>query len=437
VTKKLLIVVFSLLALTSLVRAQLVTGRFSTAVYTFEKFDSIDISRTIARGYQTFQLNITEGDVSVQTSVYGAATLSKPYYGDGIIRMSNLLLRWRNIANAVDASFGRVPIFAGVGIGTVDGALVKMRTLESKLILIGYGGANVRPALKSSGTENLSNNFMIGGQIVGSVGTDTRLSLSYVNRRIQRDEYTVTRFDSLSNPVSVFVSPDARAEQTIGFDARYDDTQLISVYGRYDYNMNAKRNLRLQLSSRLTASEEVGVTVDYVRREPRLSYSSWFNIFPMSAINEIEGGVEYGVSSSTKVYGKFGYVKYIDASTNRFTFGAFTEYGSVNYSGSTGYAGVLNSVSAQCMYPLLERKLIPTVGLSYASYKLDENSKQESVFAGSLGAIARPTQTVSIDIQAQWLTNKVLKNDVRLLAKVDYWFNYNLNLFTNKGTEND
>jgi len=52
--------------------AQLVTGRFTTSLYTWEKFDAENSSATYLRGFQNVQLTIAQGDVSFNTYMQGA-----------------------------------------------------------------------------------------------------------------------------------------------------------------------------------------------------------------------------------------------------------------------------------------------------------------------------------------------------------------------------
>ncbi|MBI4549183.1 MAG: hypothetical protein HY707_14470 [Ignavibacteriae bacterium] len=410
--------------------AQLVTGRFSTSVYTFEKFDTVDVSKVFARGFQTLQLGISEGDVSLNTSLYGVSNLSRSFGDNVAIRINNLFLRWRNIANTVDVNVGRVPIFAGVGNGTVDGALIKARGWDKKIVLSTYGGTSVLSDIKSTGFEDVDKNFFIGGQLIGSFVNNFRFGLSYMNRHIQRESYTALRPDSLFNSIPVLVAPDSRAEQALGVDARYGGSSMLSVYGRYDYDLNFKRSRRVQGHVRFTVTEQIGLTAEYNYREPRIAYNSFFRIFPTSPIREYEGGIEYSSNSSIRASGKFAYVKYSRENSKRFIAGIYTDYGSARFSGTDGYAGELSSVDIQGMYPLFNRVLIPTVGFSFASYRLEAAQiDREDILAGSLGAVVRPIPDISGDVQVQWLRNTVAENDVRLYAKLNYWFSHNLDLF--------
>jgi hypothetical protein len=122
-------------------------------------------------------------------------------------------------------------------------------------------------------------------------------------------------------------------------------------------------------------------------------------------------------------------VKYIDDRSFRYTVGIANQYASASYRRNRGYAGELDAVSAQGAYPLLGRKLIPTLGVSYSSYKLTASDKTDNALAATGGVIARPLQLLSIDVQAQYITNTIYKNDVRLYAGLTFWISHNLNLF--------
>lgn len=86
---------------------QRISGRFTTAVYTFEKFDTVNSSKVIARGFQTMLFDISQGNVSLHTSLYGATNISQSFGNEANIRVSNLFLRWKNIARVLEMNIDR------------------------------------------------------------------------------------------------------------------------------------------------------------------------------------------------------------------------------------------------------------------------------------------------------------------------------------------
>ncbi len=415
--------------------SQTLNGRFSTSVYGWQRYDTVGSSERIVRAFQTVQLEARQGDFSIQTSFLGASDLAESFGDVAPIRVSNLFARWNVPGGMADVNLGRLPVFAGVGIGTVDGLLLKARPWNGTIAVSGYGGANVMPDLRSKGLDDLSNNFFIGGQIIATPVAGGRIGVSYSNRHIQEDSYLGVRPDSLFNPVTMTIVPPIRTEQLVGGDASYNDGRWIYAYGRYERDINTKRTLRGELNARFNATPDLAVTGSAVYREPHVYYGSFFSLLPFDPVREYEGGIEYALTTLITAYGRFGYVQYSGDMSRRLTAGLRVPYASVSFSGANGYSGQLTSVSAQGMYPLWNRRIVPTLGFSFAGYRLLEGvTPRQDLFGGSAGAVYRPVPQFSFDAQIQWLRNTVASSDVRVLGKVNYWFNHNFSEQQEKGT---
>jgi hypothetical protein len=68
------------------------------------------------------------------------------------------------------------------------------------------------------------------------------------------------------------------------------------------------------------------------------------------------------------------------------------------------------------------------VGVSYTTYKLSENEEKNNLITVLAGVNYRPFRVLSVDLQGQYMNNKIYKEDYRFFLKVNYWFNTNLNL---------
>jgi hypothetical protein len=215
----------------------------------------------------------------------------------------------------------------------------------------------------------------------------------------------------------------------VGIDASYRASGSVSIYGRYEYDLNYKQIARWQIFSRVSITDELALTGEYIYRSPRIPVHSYFSIFPRNSVKEIEGGVEYSFTPRWRVFGRLARVSYTFEDNRRYTAGVSSEYGSVSYSGSVGFDGKLNSFSAQLYYPLVEHVFVPTLGASYAEYRLSWEAPVEHVFAGVAGATVRPMPTFSFDLQLQWLNNRITQQDVRLFVKLNYWFSEQMKLF--------
>lgn len=411
----------------SVAMGQLVNLRLMSSAYGWKQYDTVGTSKKFWRGFQSVMLDVGQGDFSLHGHIQGAVMLKKKLDELPDYRLFYGYAQWKDIGKAMDISVGRLPFFVGVGAGTIDGALTKLRLADNVLRMTFYGGANTPLDLTVKKWGPLNRDFTVGGQAVLTV-EDFRFGGSYMNRQRQRPAYYAIRPDSLFNPATVYVDPEQTREQYAGVDFSYWMTKA-TFYTRYDYNVDYKQTQRAQVSLHYYPSSEWGLSVDYMHRAPRLPYNSFFSVFAIPTSDELEGGVDYTVVSSTRIFLRGAMVKYIDNQSFRYTIGVANEYASVSYRRNRGYAGELDAVSAQGASPLLGRRLIPTLGVSYSSYKLIASDKTDNAFAATAGVIARPLQLLSIDVQGQYITNKIYKNDVRLYAGLTFWISHNLNLF--------
>ncbi len=418
----------------SLSPAQLVSGRFVTSFYTWQKFDTVDVSKTYLRAYQTIQLSAAQGDFSLHTYLQGAMNATNDFGDVGRVRVYNLYLTWANIFNAVELDLGRQAVYAGVGNGTIDGAVARARILQNQVVVTGYAGATAPDGLGGVRT-NIHDNNEFGGQVTTTAVPGLRAGLSYMNRHESRDPYWTSRGrDSTFTPVPYYVSYESEAEQYGSVDLFYTYNTLFSVYGRYDHDFNLNQTSRTQAGARVNVTAALALTADFIHRAPRISFNSIFTAFTMNTVDEIEGGVEYGFTPLLRAFAKVASVTYSDDKSHRWTLGFSMGYGSISYSGGDGYAGQLQSFNVQGAYPLLDNKVIPSAGISYASYRFSPDSPtRDEALAIVLGSTVRPMKAFSFDVQGQWLTNKIVKQDMRLFLKLNYWFSERLSIFREEG----
>lgn len=406
--------------------AQIVTGRLSTSFYTWEKFDTTDVSTVYLRGFQTVQLNVAQDDISLHTYLAGA--LMTPNEG-ALTRFYNLYLRWANVGGAVDMNAGRQAIYAGVGNGTIDGFSAKLRLLDDGVTVLGYAGA--APEIGYRGIRgNFHDNLSLGGQIVTTLVRDLRLGISYLNRKEERDPYWALRArDTTYVPVPYYVTFEPEAEELLGADASYRYGALLTVYGRYDHDLKNERASRVQANLRIQVTPKFACTGNYMHRLPRVSFNSIFSAFVQNAVDEVEGGLEYEFAPLFRAFGRVASVTYSGDKSTRWSLGVNSGYGAFSYAGGNGYAGEIQSLSLQAMYPLANNTIIPSVGAAYASYRVDRDQDAMNAWSFLAGGSYRPSGSFSIDLQGQWLANTVYARDLRGFVKFNYWFRERLGLF--------
>lgn len=425
---------YSIIALLLLLSATTVAQRFQarlvSSAYAWERQDSVGKSSQHLFGYQTLQMSLAGGDFSCYTYLQSFNDFTGPVKNDPLVRLYNFYFKWSNIANIGEVSLGRQAIFAGVGSGTIDGGTVGAKFFDSQLKVIGYYGLLPAPRMKAELIGDSKNNFMTGGQIVGSPTEFSHASLSYTKKQIKPDAYVAIRRDSLFNPYTIEIKPTADAEEYFSGDISVEYEEKVSGYARYDYDMLLEKMSRLQLFTRVKVLEPLSITGEYIEREPRLLYNTIFSVFTHNTLKEYEAGAEYSLPWNVQVFGKYGSVSYGDGETSqRITLGANSKHASVSFSRNIGYAGELSAASVTVGYPFCDNKITPTFMLSYARYKLSENASLDNALSMALGVVYRPLQTLSLDAQLQWLQNKIYSNDMRLFVRASYFFSHQLGIF--------
>jgi hypothetical protein len=408
--------------------AQFFQLRLVSSANAWQRHDTVGQTTNYLLGYQTMQLSLAGDHLSFHTYLQGSQEYTGPLNDRGAFRVYNFYLKYSNLFQIADLSLGRQAIFAGVGNGTIDGGLASVRLLDSKVRVLGYYGALPEPNHQFELISDQKNNNMYGAQVVGTPVEFARLSLSYVAKNIKPESYWALRKDSLFNPLLTEISPTAASEQYVSGDVSVD-VNRVSAYARGDVDLNLDKLSRIQLFTRIQLLEPLSITGEYIHREPRLSYNSIFWVFAYNTISEYELGAEYALCKDWQVFGKYGAVSYGDDNSNRITVGTNTKYTSASFSWNTGYSGELAAVSANAGYPLFDNKLTPTVMVSYAHYKLDSNAPMTDALSAALGAVYRPLSALSLDLQLQWIQNKVYSNDMRLFFRGSYYLGEHLNIF--------
>jgi hypothetical protein len=407
----------------SMLSAQKISGRISTSAYAWEKYDTANQSDMLVRMVQTLQLEAAQGPVSFRTYLTGAAGSAGGILNDGRVRVYNAFFKWSNLACLADVNVGRIPVFAGVGIGTVDGLSFEGKALQKKLTFKGFGGMDVNPSLKGNG--KLKENFAVGGQVAGWLTEKLRAGISYINRQHNSTSYYAIRPDSLYNPYTLLVNPPLRKEHLLGFDMLYDVNKFGTIYGRLDYDLLQKRALRGEVNIRADVNEKLSVTGTVIHREPRVFYMTIFSRLNSESVREYEGGLEYELCPWASSFGRFALVQYDDDNGKRLSAGISAKYGSLTAAWTDGAIGSLSSISIDGLYPIAGRMVVPTAGFSYSSYEYPgPTSKREDALSGILGVVVRPLKMLSFDLQVQWLKNRIYGHDVRAFGKMSYWFSH-------------
>lgn len=422
--KKLIFILLIFLPL--IIAAQNINGRLSSSLYTFERFDTTDASDMYVRSFQSLNLNVNKNDFSLRTRINFESDISNPLKNDPRVRFYNLYLEARNIYKVATIKIGRQALYNSVAGGVYDGVNLKLK--YDDYTFTGFYGGNVPAYQKLELTGDWSNNYVLGGKISADVLNDFRFGLSYINKNFKPESYYATRLNSNQEPIQILIENNSNQYEYVSAEASYNKTDLIYVNTKFDYDLNFETASKFEIDARYEQIENLGISVYYNYREPRIRYNSIFSVFNYGNTQEIEGGLDYRITPAITAFGKFGNVTYKTESSQRLTAGLNTNYGSISYRKTFGYAGELDAISLYTARTFLDGLLTPSIGLAYTGYKLSEDAEKNSITSILAGINVKPWVLWSFDLQGQFFNNKIYKNDFRLLFKINYWFNTNLDV---------
>ncbi|HLP17603.1 MAG TPA: hypothetical protein VK470_15175 [Bacteroidota bacterium] len=418
-------------------QAQYFSGRFTTSFYTWQAREAgiaqpgsttapAATKLTLARLYENVQADVLGTNFGLNINAQVSKDLGTQIGTDPELRLSQLTLKARRVADVADVAVGRQFVMAGVGTGYLDGGVLKMSFLEGRVGAQAFGGYSLIDTRTINLKKKIGDNAFYGGQISAEPFTDVLVGFSYMKKSRERDSFQLTKLDSLFNPTVVTMSFDPQEEELAGFDLRYGITTETDLYLRTDYDLNNERVHRVEASGRAQVLPALAVTADYIYRMPRLQFNSIFSVFSYNETQEIEGGVEYEFAPATRAYARYGYVKYADENSGRIRLGGQWEFLNVSYSNNFGYAGDFNGISLQAVYPTADRIFVPSIGFGYAKYKISNDAESNNVMNANIGLTYRPMPMLAADIQAQWIQNPVYDNDFRVFLKFNYIFSKRL-----------
>ncbi len=403
---------------------QNINGRLSSALYTFERFDSQNSSEKYIRTFENIGLNFNLGSFSLITRTNFEANIGNSLDNDPRVRFYNLYLEARKLFDVASIKVGRQSNFNNVAGGLFDGVDLKLE--KWNFTISGFYGGNVPAYQKLEMTDDWKNDYILGGKIETGIIQNVRLALSYVDKNFKAVDYTSLRINNNLDPIQILIQQKSNQYKFISGEASYGLENIFNVYTQYDYDLNFNTTSKFEITGRYEQIKNLGVEIYYNYREPIIRYNSIFSVFDFGNTYEVETGLDYKFFDGLSVFGKYANVKYEDASSERFTLGFNTAFGSASYRKNLGYAGELEAVSVYAGYSFFEGYFTPSVGVSFTNYKLSEDSDKNNLTTILAGFNLRPWKNFSVDIQGQYMDNKIYKNDFRLLAKINYWFNTNL-----------
>jgi len=400
---------------------QSLNGRFSSSIYTFERFDTAGASNNQARTFQMLSFNFGKDKIWLRSNLNLEADIANKLKSDPRLRFYNLYVDLQGLWDIASLKIGRQPLYNSIAGGIFDGATLGLSRSGYKFQV--YYGGNVPAYQKLELIDNWNDNYLLGGEFTIYALTDWRFSAKYINKNFASQSYTAQRMDPDLNPINVLIENKSNQYQFLSGEVSYHKQKNYSVNARYDYDLNFQTSSRVELSGRYESIKNLGLNLYYNYREPKIRYNSIFSVFDYGNTWEIEAGADYLIDNTYTLVGKFGNVAFKGETSQRVTLGISSPWGSITGRKNFGYAGEMDAISLYTAFAILEGLLTPSVGVSYSNYKLAKDDPLNELVSVLVGTNLRPFRTLSFDIQGQYLNNKIYNNDWRFFFKLNFWFN--------------
>jgi len=401
--------------------SQSFNGRFSSSIYLFERQDTLGTAYSQARTFQMLTFNFGKDNIWLRSSFNLEYDVANTLIDDPRFRTYNLYVDVQNLWNVVSLQLGRQPLYSSIAGGVFDGATLGLNYKGYKIL--GYYGANVPPYQAWEVADFSSNNFVAGGEFSVYALMDWRFTAKYINKNFPSQSYQAVRLDPELNPINVLIENESRQYEYLSGEVSYYKKKLYNINARYNYDLNFNTTSRVELSGRYEDIKNLGLTLYYNYQEPMVRYNSIFSVFNFANTWEIEAGADYLIDNNYTLIGKFANVTYQEETSQRVTLGLKSPYGNLILRKNFGFAGELDAISFYTAFAILEGLITPSIGFSYASYKLSPDDYYNEVTSLLGGFNYRPLRMLSFDLQGQYLYNNIYQNDWRLFFKINYLFN--------------
>jgi len=417
-----------LLFFSSISLAQTINTRFSTYFYTWERYDSIltngsNESTTHVRGYQNLFFSASLKKWSFNSLIQTEEDVTSKVGRGFNYRLYNFYVKGRNLFKVLDVKLGRQWVSAGVGRGSIDGLYLNLKLgKEKEYQFNGFGGALTPLDYRLKEYPDISKNYLIGAQFRYYGVKDLMLGLSYSNKHKKPESYLALRADSIFNTKEVTIDVGSPAVRLTGFDFSYRLLNKHNFYGKAYYDLNLKKFLRGEINTRFGITDELKLSLGYHYREPQLRYNTIFWVFNYQKNQEIEGGIDYLFKKDYNVYARISDVIYDDDNSLKFQIGISHPSFGLSFMKYGGYSGESDGIFAYFNRELIKSKLAFESSLNYSHYRLgDYEDDKVSSFSGLIGFTYRPQPQITIDVQGQFLTNRIYDFDTRFLVGFNYW----------------
>lgn len=394
-----LITVFALLG-NSFAQTSL-RGRIRTNVYGWQSHSPGDQNHL--RLYQSIILNVNGigvKNLSFHTYMRTAHDFRSEVQIHAPTRFFNGYFNWKNIGGILDLRLGRQFVHFGVGSVTLDGLKATLTKQRAFVLSVAVGAE--APFTREMEFQSLSNYSVMGAYLSTSYFFDTRVGLSYIQKKREGE----IRWKQFGLTI----------DRNFGVG--------LGLLGKCDYNLEAKYIHELLVRIQFMKNRRFSIYSDLGRRKPRIDSDSFFSIFNPQPYDWLRIGGRYEVMEGTAVHADCRFTRLETDQSSRIALGAEIGMFDVGITNQSGYGG--NQFGAYCgIGRQLGDRLSLGARINFSRFSLEELvGDMENALYSYLRLSYLPLRGLRTEMSIQHLTNPQYKKDLRVLGTISYSFRY-------------
>ena len=409
-----------------------VTGRFTTAVYTFERSYPDTVSRGDLRVYQTARFRVMglgRSELSFQAYLRASLDLRHRAGNDPQYRFYHGYFRWEEGEDRFVLTGGRQLVLAGVGVGRIDGIRADV-DLGGLGRLDAYVGTLV--PVDREGVSGWGEGHMFGAHLMSSRLLETTLGVSFYRRSRQARPY-LSSSRIAAGLGSLEIKAGEVEQQMVGFDLQRRLGRLLSLYLRWDLSTPGQLQTRRVEGVLRYYYHGFTLSGEVLYRKPYVDRNSIFSLFTHSSNREASFRGNYRFNRFLSLFGEVSKVDYEGDDGYRVNLGANVLNGYAGYIRRRGYGGVADGLTASLRYRV-NRKVWLDGGFHLSRFRLYEGEGARStVVTSTLGVTYRPGRHLSLSLQGQNLMQDLklatranpfpgMSHDLRFFFRATTWF---------------
>lgn len=374
-------------------------GRFTTALYTFERAVQDTVTSASFRAYQTGRIRIRGiGRPDVSFQAYGRVSdeLAPRVGGGPVYRLYHGYFHYREKSRF--AKVGRQTILSGVGVGRIDGLRLGGRVAWLGEIDV-YAGSLVRGG---EGVSAWSDGHMYGARLITDPLAETVIGLSYYRRNREATPYE-SEYRQAAGLPGLEIRAGEVEQEMFGVDVRRQFGS-VSGYFRWDLSIPGRWRIRRLEGVLRYRHGKTTLSADFIHRTPYVDGNSLFYVFARSGNEEYSVRGNYRFNRHFGLYGAASLVDYAADRGTRVNVGARVLNGYVGYVGRRGAGGVSDGISSTLRKTLHERAWAEA-SVHFTRFRTTEAGGTRSTVASqTLSVHFRASRHLSLAFQGQNLS---------------------------------